>query len=174
MSRVRKIVEHALMDDGKKVQSSIYKSINEKVANILESKKIELAGGALVSEDHCGDMDKLKKKMKKTKKVMKVAKKKMKGLKEDIAILKEAFELTLSEDSSCDLDSDDVASELGKKKKKLKKMKKKAKKAKKKLKKLKESRNLLESGEDEIDENGEWSEDDEGSEEDTSEEEESN
>ena len=174
MSRVRKIVEHALLDDGKKVQSSIYKSINERVAGILEAKKIELAGGTLSEASSCGDMDNLKKKMKKTKKVMKVAKKKMKGLKEDIAILEEAFELTISEDATCDLNADDVASELGKKKKKLKKMKKKAKKAKKKLKKLKESRNLLESGEDEIDENGEWSEDDEGSEEDTSEEEESN
>ena len=39
------------------------------------------------------------------------------------------------------------------------------------MKKLKESRKLLESGEDEIDENGEWSEEDEESEEGTSEEE---
>lgn len=133
MSISKKIVEHALSDNGENVRSSIYKSINEKVADLLESKKIELAGGALVSEDHCGDMDDLKNKMKKTKK-------KMKKLKEEIAILEEAFAYIISEESSCDddddLDADEVADTIKDKKKKLKKSKK----------KMKKSRSLCSSG----------------------------
>ena len=142
MSISRKIVEHALADNGEKARSAIFNSINEKVSDLLESKKIELAGGSLISVDEsCGDKDYLKGKMEKTEK-------KMGKLKEEIAILEEYLSALISEESSCDdddddMDADDVADAIDKKKKKLKK-------AKKKMKKLKEAFALLES-EGEID-----------------------
>lgn len=155
MSNTRKFIDHVINEDGNMARSSISESINKKVASFLESKKIELAGGSLVSEESsCGDMDDLKSKMKKTKK-------KIKKLKEEIAILEDYLELTLTEGYSCgddDADPDDVKDEIDDKKKKLKKSKKK-------MKKLKEALSLFESeeDEDEIDEDGDWT--DESSEE---------
>lgn len=149
MSISRKIVEHALADNGDKARSAIVNSINEKVADLLEMKKIELAGGSLVSEEEsCEDKDYIKGKMEKTAK-------KIKKLKEEISILEDYLAYVLSEAYKCDdeddedPDADDVADELDKKKSKL---------AKKEMKmdKLKEAYALLEGEEDEIDETGEW------------------
>lgn len=147
MSISRKIVEHALADNGDKARSAIYSSINEKVADLLESKKIELAGGSLVSEENIisEEAEYILEEMERTEA-------KIEKLKEQIAFLEAA--------SSCDMDDedddeedddeedDDIDEKLEKKKKKLMKKEKK-------MAKLKEAAfALLES--EGVDEEGEW------------------
>lgn len=143
MSISRKIVEHALADNGDQARSSIYKSINEKVSDLLECKKIELAGGSLVSEDNSEEMEYIINEML-------INEEKINKLEEEIAILEEYLSVLISEEYSCDdddMDADDVADAIDKKKKKLKKKEKK-------MDKLKEAYELLES--EGVDEEGEW------------------
>lgn len=149
MSIAKKIVEHVFADNGEKVRSSIYKSINEKVVDLLETKKIELAGGSLVSEENIisEEAEYILDEMIRTET-------KIEKLKEQIAVL-EAESCGMSDE---DDDEDEKNYNLEKKKKKLEKKEKK-------MEKLKEAFALLESDEGEIDETGEWSEEDEESEE---------
>lgn len=152
MSNTRKFIEHVLSEDGNKARSSIQKAMNEKVAEILESKKLEIAGGALVSEEkvmseeHIQIIEELEK-----------TERKINKLKEEIALL-EASACEMSDDE--DDEDDDSDEKLEKKKKKLKKKEKK-------MKKLKEAYALLES--EGVDDEGEWS-DEENEEEDEDEE----
>lgn len=154
MSISKKIVEHVFADNGEKVRSSIYKSINEKVADLLESKKIELAGGSLVSEENIisEEAEYILDEMIRTET-------KIEKLKEQIAVL-EAESCGMSDDEDDEDDDDDEEKDY-----KLEKKKKKLAKKEKKMEKLKEAFALLESEEGEIDETGEWSEEDEESEE---------
>jgi hypothetical protein len=144
MSISRKIVEHALADNGDKVRSSIYSSINEKVADLLESKKIELAGGSLVSEENTisEEAEYILEEMERTEA-------KIEKLKEQIAIL---------EAESCDMDDSDDEDDDDDTNEKLEKKKKKLKKKEKKMAKLKEAAFALIESEGEIDQEGEWSE----------------
>lgn len=150
MSISRKIIEHIIADNGDKVRSSIHKSISEKVSDLLESKKIELAGGSLVSEDYSEEKEYLVFEMLKNEE-------KINKLKEEIAILEEYLSIIISEESSCDddddMDEDDVKDAIDKKKKKLKKKEKKAK-------KMEEAFALLEGDEDEEYEDEESEEED--------------
>lgn len=151
MSISRKIIEHIIADNGDKVRSSIHRSISEKVSDLLESKKIELAGGSLVSEEYSEEKEYLVFEMLKNEE-------KINKLKEEIAILEEYLSIIISEESSCDdddddMDEDDVKDAIDEKKKKLKKKEKKAK-------KMEEAFALLEGDEDEEYEDEEYEEED--------------